>query len=232
MSADGDNVAKILVIEDDLDLARVIVNGLTQERHTVEAVHSGDDGLEMLELNQFDVVVLDWELPQMTGIELLQRYRSTGGNAPVIMLTGKSQIADKQKGLDTGADDYLTKPFDIRELAARIRAMLRRAGNEKSDILKAGDLTLDPVKYKVLKGDREIKLSPRDFSLLEFLMRHPDQVFSSDTLLGRVWNYDSDASPEGLRAAVRRIRKAVDEGDDLATSIIQNVARVGYRLRG
>lgn len=224
---------KILVIEDDRDLAVTIVDALQGERHIVDAVHDGIEGLERLRLETFDVIILDWQLPRKSGIEILREARAEGLETPVIMLTGRGTIDNKEEGLGRGADDYLTKPFDIRELLARIRAQVRRSGRRNSveTTLQVRDLQLDPVKYKLTKGEKELHLMPKDFALLEFFMRHPDQVFSVPTILARVWSNDSEASPEGLRVAIRRIRKTIDSSDDPSESIIENVARVGYRLR-
>lgn len=224
-------MAKLLLVEDDEDLAMTVADGLRDERHTVEHVADGAEALDLLKFSQFDVIVLDWQLPGLSGIEILQSYRQSGGKTPVLMLTGKGEISDKEAGLDTGADDYLTKPFNMRELVARIRALLRRPGVQTSNTLQARDLVLDPVKHRVTKNGKPLHLLPRDFALLEFFLRHQEEVFSAESLISRVWHSDSDASAEGLRAAIRRIRRAVDDGEDLSESIIENIARVGYRLR-
>ena len=224
-------MAKILVVEDDPDLASLVEDFLTEERHTVEVASNGLYAWEILQAALFDLIVLDWELPEMHGIELLKRFRAAGGKSPVIMLTGKADIADKEQGFETGADDYLAKPFNIKELALRVRALLRRAPTAISNQLTARDLILDPVKHRLTKDGKELRLLPRDFALLEFFMRHPDEIFSPDALLSRVWHQESEASQEGLRVAIRRVRKAVDSSDDIAQSIIENVPRVGYRLR-
>ncbi|MBK9142412.1 MAG: response regulator transcription factor [Candidatus Melainabacteria bacterium] len=224
-------MAKVLVVEDDEDFAMTLVDGLSGERHTVEHVLDGDEAVDLLKVAEFDVIVLDWQLPSMSGIEVIRSYRASGGKTPIIMLTGKGEIRDKETGLDTGADDYLTKPFDLRELSARIRALLRRRSVETSNTLRVGDLELDPTRHRLSRSGKELHLPPRDFALLEFFLRHPGEVFSAEALLARVWHTDSEASSEGLRASIRRIRKVVDEGDDLSTSIIENISRVGYRLR-
>jgi DNA-binding response OmpR family regulator len=224
-------MAKILLVEDDLDLARMVVDGLTAEHHSVVSMADGLDGLDMLKRSVYDVVVLDWQLPGMEGIEILKKFRHGGGTTPVIMLTGKAGINEKETGFNVGADDYLTNPFDIRELAARIRSLLRRPGTPVANVLKARDIELDPVKHVVTCSGKPIHISPRDFTLLEFLMRHPGEVFSVDALLNRVWNYDEDATPEALRSAIRRLRMALDEGKDPDQSCIENIVRVGYRLR-
>ncbi len=227
-------MAKILLVEDDQDLSMMVKAGLEGERHVVEIAYDGEEAMHLIKSEEYDVVVLDWQLPKLTGIEVLKNLRQMSKPVSVIMLTGKSGIDHKEEGIDTGADDYLTKPFDMRELHARLRALLRRpsgASGMTGNCLKVADLELDPVKYRLTRAGKDIHLTPKDFALLEFFMRNPDHVFSVQTILSRVWSYESDASPEGLRAAIRRIRKAVDKNDDPSESIIENVARVGYRLR-
>lgn len=229
-----ETMAKILLVEDDQDFSMMVKAGLEGERHVVDCAFDGDEAMHLLKSEEYDLVVLDWQLPKLSGIDVLKKLRQMGKSVSVIMLTGKSAIDHKEEGIDTGADDYLTKPFDMRELHARLRALLRRPGGAAGvtgNCLVAGDLELDPVKYRVTRGGKDVHLTPKDFALLEFFLRNPDHVFSVQTILSRVWSYESDASPEGLRAAIRRIRKAVDITDDPTESIIENVARVGYRLR-
>lgn len=224
-------MAKLLLVEDDKDLAQTVLDSLRGERYDVEYAGDGTLGLEMLKYTQFDVIILDWELPEMTGVDILKNYRMSGGQTPVLMLTGRSAVTDKETGLDAGADDYLTKPFDLRELIARIRAMLRRRTVASSSLLTYKDIVLDPLSHKVTRSGKSVHVLPRDFALLEFLMRHPNEIFAVESLLVRVWESDSEASPEGLRVAIRRLRKALDTSEELSDSIIENVARVGYRLR-
>lgn len=219
------------MVEDDEDLAVTISDMLQDERHTVDIIHDGLDAMEALKTRTYEVIVLDWDLPSKSGISILREFRATGGGTPVIMLTGKSEIEQKEQGLDSGADDYLTKPFHLKELAARVRSMLRRPTLTNTGALTWGKLVLEPTKFEVSRDGQQLRLLPRDFALLEFLMRHPTQIFSTQALLDNVWNYDSDATPEGLRVAVRRIRKVIDETDDLEQSLIENIARVGYRMR-
>lgn len=220
---------KVLVIEDDAGLNRMIREWLVfSERHTVEYAENGSDGLDKLLCSDFDVIVLDWEMPGKSGIDVLKEYRSSGGKAPVLMLTGKGGIVDKEAGFDAGADDYLTKPFHMKELSARLRALIRRAGGTASNVLQLRDIFLDPGAFKVTRGGKEIQLLPREFALLEFLMRHPDQVFSADTLLNRVWSSDSEATVDAITTCVKRIRKKMDlEGHP---SIIKTVHGVGYKM--
>jgi DNA-binding response OmpR family regulator len=221
-------MAKILLVEDDKDMTVVIRTWLTSDSHTVEVVHSGTDGMDRLRICSYDIVLLDWELPEKSGLELLQAFRGEGGTTPVILLTGRRSIDDKEAGLDCGADDYLTKPFHMKELSARIRSVLRRAIQNPSNVLKEGDLSLDPSKHKVFKNGNEIALLPKEFALLEFLMRHPGDVFSGEALLQRVWHSDSEATIEAVRTCVKRLRQKLDEDKD--DSIIETVSRVGYRL--
>jgi two-component system OmpR family response regulator len=224
-------MAKVLLIEDDEDLARTVVLYLTGEKHTIDAVHDGLEGLETMRTEVYDVVILDWDLPGLSGVEILQEYRGGGGLSSVIMLTGKGAIEHKEEGIDSGADDYLTKPFNLRELAARIRGLLRRPVVKTTSVLKVSNVELDPAGHRVTKGGVPVKMPPRDFALLEFFMRHPDEIFSVDALLDRAWPQEADVSPEGLRVAIRRIRKALGEDLDNGESIIENVMRVGYRLK-
>lgn len=224
-------MAKILLVEDDEDLAVTISDMLTDERHTIDTMHDGISAAELLKNQIYEVIVLDWNLPGLSGIEILKNFRAAGGGTPVIMLTGNGAIAEKEQGLDSGADDYLTKPFDLKELAARVRSLLRRPKLASSNVLTWGSLVLDPAKFEISRNSKQLRLLPRDFALLEFLMRHPTQIFSAQALLDSVWKYDSDATPESLRVAIRRIRKVIDEKDDLETSMIENISRVGYRMR-
>lgn len=227
----SNKVAKILVVEDDHDLSFTIVDFLTRESHVVEAVYDGLDGREMLKFGFFDLLVLDWDLPHLTGVEIMKEYRGRGGNAPIIMLTGRDKIEDKESGFETGADDYLTKPFQLRELSARIKSLLRRPAALTSNVLRVRDISLDAEKHLVTRAGVELKLTPKDFALLEFLMRHPGELFSAETILARVWRTEDEASNDALRVAIRRLRKALGEGDDGRESIIENVQRMGYRIK-
>lgn len=224
-------MAKILVVDDDEELLAMVNEWLVFEHHTVEAVTSGNDALSRLLCNFYDLVVLDITLPDINGIDILQQYRDSGGTAPVLFLTGRDKVSDKEQGLDGGADDYVCKPFNVRELSARVRALLRRSRALAPSVLVVGTLELDPIKYKVTKDGVALSVTPRDFALLEFFMRNPDQVFSAESLLARVWLSESDATNEAIRASIKRLRKVIDTQDDESKSLIENVPRVGYRLR-
>jgi DNA-binding response OmpR family regulator len=221
-------MAKILVIEDDLGLSRMVKDWLTFEHHMVETADNGKDGLEKLQYYQYDVIVMDWELPEMTGIEICKQYRSSGGKTPILMLTGKGTIVDKETGFDAGADDYLTKPFHMKELSVRLRALLRRVGgNLTGDELKYRDIVIEPANHRATRNGKDLQLLPKEFALLEFLMRHPSQVFSAEALLSRVWSSESDATIDAVSTCIKRLRKKVDV--DGETSIIKTVHGVGYK---
>ncbi len=222
---------QILFVEDDKDLSAVVNEWLTADGYTVELAHDGLTGWEFLRQYNYDVVILDWNLPGLSGPEMCNRYRAAGGVAPVIMLTAKSQITEKMEGFDSGVDDYLTKPFNLKELSARLRALLRRPQAVVTNVIINGYIELDVVKRRITKGGVEVHLLPRDFELLEFLMRHLDEVFSSEALLQRIWGSDAEATSDALRTSIKRLRQKLDVGDSDAQSFIENIPRVGYRLR-
>ena len=222
-------MAKILVVEDDPDVNRTICTALTYEHHTVESVLDGADALARLKAYNYDVVVVDWQLPGLTGLEVCREYRTTGGKALMIMLTGRSKLTEKEEGLDAGYDDYLVKPFDVRELVARIRALLRRASSRiTGNILEIGKVKLEPNTYRVTRAGKEIKLVPKEFAILEFLMRHPNIVFSCEALMSRVWTAEEESSPEIIRTHIKNLRKKLDISGE--PELISTVHGVGYRL--
>jgi DNA-binding response OmpR family regulator len=220
-------MAKVLLVEDDEQLADSVRTALLFDHHSVEVAHDGETATHLLRLSEYDLIILDWGLPgQLTGIEVCRNYRSTGGKTPVIMLTGKSEVADKAAGLDSGADDYMPKPFHIKELSARVRALLRRPATYTGTILNAGSLSLDPIKHRAFKGEAPLSLLPKEFALLEFMMRHPNQVFTPEALLAHVWPSDTDATVAALRTTMKRLRAKIDpEGELLRTE-----HGVGYML--
>lgn len=207
----------------------MITNWLTAERYVVNAASTGGEGIAMMQSYAYDLLILDWQLPDNTGVEILQQYRTKGGDAPALLLTGKDKLTDKEVGFKAGADDYLTKPFDHRELLLRIKALLRRGKlSTSSDTLVFGDLSLDPATYSVEQRGVPIKLTPKEFGLLEFFMRHPNQVFSAEQLLDRVWEDPLVGSPESVRVWLNKLRAKMHTGDD--SPVISNVFGVGYRL--
>ena len=219
-------MAKILIVEDDVQLAEIVGRWLTNEHHVVELVEDGEDALSRLKIYSYELIILDWSLPGMEGIEILTRFRGAGGQTPILMLTGKRTIEDKMTGLDSGADDYLTKPFHGKELTARVRALLRRPVDVLDNVLKIGDVELDSRNFTVSRGNEPIKLVPKEFALLEFFMRHPGRYFTANKLLNEVWPSESEASTDALTTCLKRLRRKIDrEGEE---SVIKNVHGMGY----
>lgn len=223
-------MAKILVVEDDESLGPVVEQVLSDERHLVDRVLNVADCKAYLDSVTYDLLVIDWNLPDGTGVDVCMEYRRKGGTSPVLMLTGRTDVDDKVSGLDAGADDYLTKPFHTRELVSRVRALLRRPPTVTNKILTARDITLDPLGHTVKRGDEVLKLYPKEFTLLELFMRNPNRLFSANDLLDRVWPTDSDASVETVRTTIQRLRQRV-ESEDSKEPLIQTVRGVGYRLQ-
>lgn len=221
---------KILVVEDEPEILVTVEQWLRSDNHIVDTASSGTEAIELLTLMQYDIVVLDWGLPGMSGIEVLKRFRAGGGTTPVIMLTGKQTLEEKETGLDSGCDDYLTKPFQLRELSARIRSVLRRSTGSggASNLLSAGDLVMDTAAHQTTKNGQPIKLMPKEYALLEFLLRHPNTVFTAEALIARVWPTDSETSSEMIRNYISRIREKIDSKGQ--SSIISTVHGIGYRL--
>lgn len=179
-------------------------------------------------MNKYDVIILDILLPGMNGLEICRQYRKSRGMTPILMVTAKNTVEDKEAGLDAGADDYITKPFALKELAARVRALLRRGQSLPSNQLHIRDIIIDPVDYTVSKAGQQIHLMPQEFRLLEFLARHPNQVFSAEELLASVWESDTPAMLDTVRGHIKRIRRKLDTPGE--QSIITNVYGVGYKL--
>lgn len=220
-------MAKILIVEDEDHLRSSVRDVLESQNYLVDEAADGRTALEMLAVSGYDLIILDWNLPEVSGPDICRKYRASGGKSPVIMLTGNKTVDDKEHGLDAGADDYLTKPVHHRELLAQVRAALRRSSNF-SDVLEAGGLKLDPVKHAVKLDDKNLDLLPKEFALLEFLMRHPNTVFSPEALVERVWPSDSETSPDMIRKYVSRLREKIDK--EGSPSLIRTVHGVGYRF--
>ncbi|MBX9722917.1 MAG: response regulator transcription factor [Candidatus Obscuribacterales bacterium] len=222
-------MAKILLVDDERYILDMLRATLESKGHVAQCVSGGKQALEHLRVYQYDLIVMDWMMPEITGIEVLRRFRSEmHGKTPVLLLTAKTSIDEKEEGLDTGADDYLTKPFDAREMLARVRALLRRPQSHSHTVLKAGSLELDPALCLIKKEGESLRVSPKVYSLLEFFMRHPNQVFEPQTILERVWPDDSSASYETLRTHIKLLRRAIDDDDE--ESKLENLRNLGYRF--
>jgi len=221
-------VAKILVVEDDPDLMEMLQELLQQQQFVVECVEDGKDADHCLKTYDYDLVILDWQLPGMEGVDVCREARQRGLKTPIIMLTGKTQIDDKIEGLDRGADDYLTKPFNAKELLARVRALMRRPAVKPSITLQIGELILDTQTRKVTNCGKDISLLPKEFSILEYMMKHPNQVFNGDDLLNSVWASDAEAAPSSVRTQIYSLRKKLSEGE--LPCPIQTVHGAGYKI--
>jgi len=224
-------MTKILLVEDEEKLARFVELELTHEGYQVEKAFDGRTGLELAEKGGFDLLLLDIMLPGLNGLEVLRRLRREGSGVPVIMLTARDAVMDKVTGLDMGADDYVTKPFSIEELLARIRAALRKQTVQKKEdsLLSCADLTVDVSRHRVTRGGREIELTGREFSLLQFFMENKTIVLSRDQLLEKVWGYDYLGETNVVDVYVRYLRGKIDEGFE--PKLLQTVRGVGYVLR-
>ena len=222
-------MAKVLIVEDDAETAELVKDWLTSmEHHRVEVVNNGSEALTAVKMFQYDVMVLDRQLPGASGMDICRAFRQNGGQTPILMLTAKDSIEDKESAFDLGVDDYLTKPFHLKELAARIRALLKRPPISGA-VLEVDGLTLETKSFSVIRDGKEIKLMPKEFALLEFLMRHKGAVFSVDDLLNRVWESDSESGPEALRQCIKRLREKIDVPGQ--SSMIQNIPRRGYTIK-
>ena len=222
-------MAKVLVVEDDKETSALVQDWLsTMEHHTVETLGDGEHAMSALKMHQYDVIVLDWQLPGASGPDICRHYRQAGGSTPILMLTARDTVDDKEKGFDTGVDDYLTKPFHLKELSARIRALLKRP-HMFTSTLQAGQIALEVESFRATKDGSSIKLMPKEFALLEFLMRHKGRVFTAQELLDRVWESNSVSGTEALRQCISRLRDKIDDPD--RPSLISNVPRKGYTIR-
>jgi two-component system OmpR family response regulator len=219
---------RVLVVEDERHLAGGIKRGLEAEGFSVEIALNGPDGLERANEDDYDAIVLDIMLPGMNGYKVCSSLREAGNWTPIIMLTAKDGELDEAEALDTGADDFLSKPFSYIVLVARIRALLRRGGRERPAVLEVGDLRLDPAAHRAWRGADEVVLTPRQFSLLEYLMRKAGEVVSKAEILEHVWDYTFEGDPNIVEVYIRHLRKRIDEPFD--RNAIQTVRLVGYRL--
>jgi DNA-binding response OmpR family regulator len=218
----------ILLIEDDPRLAALLEQLLTGERHVVEVAASGREGLDLAGIGGLDAIVLDVGLPDVSGLDVARRIRRGGSGIPILMLTARDGVTDRVSGLDAGADDYLVKPFAFEELAARLRSITRRPAAPPAALLRCGPLALDDVRRSVTVDGRAVALSPREFALLEALMRHPGQVLTRDQLLDRAWPYGVAVTPNSVDAYVAFLRRKLGPA---GAQRIETVRGVGFRLR-
>jgi two-component system, OmpR family, response regulator MprA len=223
-------MARILVVDDEPAVRRALERALKLERYDVELAEDGEQALDVLARDPADAVILDVAMPRLDGLEVCRRLRQAGDRTPILMLTARDAIDDRVKGLDVGADDYLVKPFALRELQARLRALLRRGGDGEADEeLRYGDLVLDPMAHEVRRGGRLIELSKTEFLLLELFMRHPRQVLTRSTIFENVWGYDFGPTSNALGVYMGYLRRKTEAGDE--PRLLHTVRGVGYVLR-
>lgn len=219
---------RVLVVEDEVGIAQFIRQGLSEVGYAVDVATNGQEGLDFALAAEYDIILLDIMLPQMDGLQLLRKLRSQGIKTPVLLLTARDAIEDRVKGLDAGADDYLSKPFAFPELLARLRALLRRPALQQDTILRVGDLEMDVAMREVRRAGILIELSPREFTLLEYFMRHPRQVLTRSQITEHTWNFDFYENSNVIDVYVGYLRRKIDKGFD--KPLLQTVRGVGYRL--
>src|SRR2546423_3055157 len=220
---------RILVVEDEDAIAAAIRTALTTEGHAVDVVRSGRDALDWAAAAPYDLVILDVVLPGIDGLEVCSRLRAAGFAAPILMLTALDAVDDRVAGIDSGADDYLAKPFEMPELLARTRALRRRTGADRTPVITVHDLRLDPARLGVTRAGRSIRLTAREFALLELLARHPGQIFPQARLIESLWDADFAAESNVVEVYIRSLRRKIDDGR--RDGLIETVRGSGYRLR-
>jgi two-component system OmpR family response regulator len=220
---------RVLVVEDSTRMAGLLKRGLEEEGYTVAVAPDGEEALWSSSEIPPDAIILDVVLPDMDGFEICRRIRERGNWSPVLMLTARDALEDRVQGLDVGADDYLTKPFAFSELAARLRALMRRGPIERPAVLRVGDLSLDPARRVVRRGDMAIDLTAKEYSLLEYFMRHPGEVLTRSQILDHVWDFAYEGDSNVVDVYVRYLRQKIDRPFGIRS--IETVRRAGYRLR-
>lgn len=221
---------RVLVVEDEHRIANSIKKGLEQEKFAVDVAYTGTQGYDLASTEEYDTIILDLMLPGVDGLEICKRLRSSNIHTPILILTARGQIQDKVSGLDSGADDYLTKPFSFEELLARVRALSRRPKNMLGTTLSVLDLSLDTNSFEVARADKPIPLSGKEFSLLEYMMRHASKIVSKDQIISHVWDYDADILPNTVEVYIRNLRKKIDMPFKDQKPLIQTVRGFGYKI--
>jgi DNA-binding response OmpR family regulator len=219
----------ILIVEDERKMAELLKKGLEEENHSVTLAHDGRAALEMAEALEYDAIVLDLMLPGIDGYDVARRLRKSGNKTPILVLTARDTVPDVVKGLDTGADDYMTKPFSFEEFLARLRAVSRRGSSARPTVLQVGDLILNPASHEVTRHGEEISLSRTEFRLLEFLMRRAGRVVARNTIVHSVWDASDDVEENTLDAFISLLRNKVDR--DHKVKLIQTVRGTGYTIK-
>lgn len=220
---------RILLVEDNRRLSNTLKNSLVEEGYAVDVAYDGVEGQEYAEMTPYDLIILDIMLPKRDGLEVCRQLRRQRINTPIIMLTARDTVDDRVKGLDSGADDYLVKPFAMDELNARLRALLRREANDKTGCISIADLSLDPAQHTVQRNGKSIELTVKEFALLEYMMRNPNRLITRQMAENHVWSYDYDGASNVVDVYIRRLRRKIDE--PYPEKLIETIRGVGYRLR-
>lgn len=220
--------AKVLVVEDNLELNDLLCDTLTSHGYTVTAVSNAEDGLDLLSREDFRLILLDWELPGKSGLDLCAAARAQGLVSSILFLTARSDINDKVAGLDSGGDDYLTKPFEMREMLARVRALLSRPSTLSRTVISIAGVQLDKENNTVSVNGKPVKLTSQEYSILNLLMTHPSRVYSVDEILDKAWKTDATGSNQAVRSAIMRLRSKIDSAED--SEVIISIKGVGYKF--
>jgi len=221
---------RMLVVEDEHKIANSIKKGLEQESYAVDVAYTGTDGFDLGIGEDYDLIILDILLPGMNGIEVCRKLRQQNRHVPILMLTAKGQISDKVEGLNCGADDYLTKPFAFEELLARVRALSRRPPSTTGTVLNVDDISLNTVSYEIKRGGTQLQLSNKEFALLEYLLRHPNQILTKEQIIGHVWNYNADILPNTVEVYIGYLRNKIDKPFPKKPNLIQTIRGFGYKI--
>jgi len=220
---------KLLIIEDEIDFANALARGLRKQGYAVDLAADGEQGLELAEVNKYDLLILDLNLPSMDGLEICRRLRAAQPQLLLLILTARSRLEDKVSGLDLGADDYLVKPFHFEELVARIRALMRRDLRVREPILRAGELKFDPASQIAWRGKRRLELTRKELAILEYLMHHPGEVISQEELIEHVWSEDVNLFTSSVRTHIHSLRRKLGDTTE-KPRFIETVIGLGYRL--
>ncbi len=222
---------RILVVEDEHKIANSIKKGLQQESYAVDVAYDGEEGFDLAATEDYDAIILDLMLPKIDGVTLCKKLRKDENiHTPILMLTAKDQVEDRVEGLNAGADDYLPKPFSFSELIARIKAITRRPHKTLNSSLKVGGLSLNTLNFKVERNNKQIKLSKKEYSLLEYMMRNKDKVLTKDQIINHVWNYDADILPNTVEVYIGYLRNKIDSPFKKRTKLIRTVRGFGYMI--
>ena len=220
---------RLLVVEDEPKIARVIAAALKRESHAVDVIHDGEEGFRTANSQPYDLLIIDQMLPGMSGTDIIQSLRRSGNHVPILLVTALGAVEDKTHGLDSGADDYLVKPFAVDELTARVRALLRRPPIQQPNIITVEDLQLNTTTQSVTRNNTPIELTNKEYSLLEYLMRHPGQILSKETLIDHVWDFDADILPNNVEAYIKNLRHKIDK--PFKQPLIKTVRGFGYMIK-